>query len=61
MEVSFERQLACIERELAMRRRVYPRLVERGKMSQDKASEEILLIEAVIRTLRHLEQLERLI
>jgi hypothetical protein len=61
MEVSFERQLACIERELKMRRRVYPRLVERGKMSQDKASEEILLIEAVIRTLRQLAETEKLL
>lgn len=38
---------ACIERELKMRRRVYPRWVEQRRMSQQQADREIKLMEAI--------------
>lgn len=44
-------QIASVERELRMRDRVYPRWVENGKMSPQKAKHEIACMEAVLRTL----------
>ena len=41
------RKLKCIDRELGMRRRVYPGFVNRGKMSQQAADEEIAVLEAI--------------
>ena len=37
----------CAVRELAMRRRVYPRWVSLGKMTQEKADREIALMQAI--------------
>jgi hypothetical protein len=45
-------QIKCVEREIAMRRRVFPRLVERQKMSQGEADREIATMEAVLRTVQ---------
>ena len=39
---------ACAVRELAMRRRVYPRWVAGGKMKQDAADHEIAAMEAIM-------------
>jgi hypothetical protein len=54
-------QIACVERELAMRRRAYPRWTEAGKMTQAKADAEIRAMAAVLETLRDLEPRERLL
>ena len=35
--VSLATQIACAEREVAMRRRVYPSWTEKGRMTQAKA------------------------
>lgn len=51
-------QIACIERELAVRRRVYPRWVASQKMRQEKADHEIECMEAVLDTLRRSGQQE---
>lgn len=51
-QVSLPRQIECVEREIAMRRRVYPRWVAVGKMQQAKADDEIAIMEAVVATLR---------
>jgi hypothetical protein len=59
--ISYADQLACVVRELAMRRRVYPRWVESGKMTQAKADLEIRAMEAVAETLRGLELGDRLL
>lgn len=40
-------KLACAERELKMRRRVYERWVTEGKMSAGKAEHEIAAMEAI--------------
>jgi len=47
-------QIRCVEREISMRRRVYPRFVTTGKMTAPKADEEIACMEQVLRTLRSL-------
>jgi hypothetical protein len=54
-------QIACVERELTMRKRVYPRWTEANKMTQAKADAEIRAMMAVLETLRGLEQRERLL
>lgn len=49
------------ERELAMRRRVYPRWVCAGKMTQAKATAEIEIMAEIVEDYRKAEQAERLI
>lgn len=44
-------QIEAVDREIRMRRRVYPRWVGAGKMSQQKADHEIACMEAVAETL----------
>lgn len=45
-------QIACVEREIAMRERVYPRWVSEKRMPQKKADDEMAAMRAVLRTLR---------
>ena len=56
MTPDIEAQIACVEREVRMRHRVYPRWVEAGRMTQAKADAEILAMEAVHATLLSLRQ-----
>ena len=53
-KVTLEEMVSCAERELAMRRRVYPRWVDSGKMSPGKADEETIRMEAIVAVLRGL-------
>lgn len=50
-QVSLERQIACVDRELGFRRRVYARRVLQQLMTQAKADEELVCMEAVRATL----------
>ena len=50
-DVSFEDMLSCVDRELKMRAKVYPRWVADGKLSQKGADQEVLRLRAVRRTL----------
>ena len=59
--VSYADQVACVERELAMRRRAYPRWVEAGKMTKAKADAETGAMTAVLETLQGLAKSERLL
>ena len=43
---------ACVEREVAMRLRVYPRWVQAGKMRPEKAAREIAVMKAVAALLK---------
>lgn len=52
--ITIERQIAAVRREVSMRRRVYPRWIASGKMSQDQADREI---EAMVAAQATLEQL----
>ena len=52
LEIAHAELIACVAREISLRRRVYPRWVEMGRMRREKAGREIELMEAA---LRHLE------
>lgn len=43
----------CATRELAMRRRVYPGLVARGRMAQSEADREIAVMAAIVSDYHH--------
>ena len=51
-EVTFREKLACVERELAMRRNVYPKWVKSGRMKADSAEHQIRAMEAVVEDYR---------
>jgi len=51
VSIDIDRQIACVRREVSMRRRVYPRWVSTGKMTQDEADRQISTMEAVQATL----------
>jgi len=50
--IPLDEQIACVEREIAMRRRVYARWVSERKMSPALADKQIALMEAVLDSLR---------
>lgn len=54
-------KLACAEREVKMRKRVYPRWVENGRMTEQQAAREIALMEAIAEDYRKIVGGERLI
>jgi hypothetical protein len=56
--IDLEQQLACVRREIGMRRRVYPRWVQAGRMSQAAADREIATMEAVLDTLTKVRSLQ---
>ncbi len=54
-----QEQIACVERELKMRGRVYPRRVQMGAMTSDQADHEIQIMQAVLRTLQVYQKIAR--
>lgn len=54
---SFDAQIACAQREVGMRKRVYPKWVVSGKMQQSKADEEIATMEDIVETLTIAKQI----
>jgi hypothetical protein len=50
--------IACAERELAMRKKAYPRWVNDGRMTQAKADAEIALMGEIAATLKALTEPE---
>lgn len=51
MLIPLNDQIACLDREIALRQRVYPHLVATGKMTEVKAQYELVAMEAVRETL----------
>lgn len=47
-------KLACVERELKYRRRVYARMVETGKMSFAEAQQQIAIMKEIVEDYRKL-------
>lgn len=45
--ITVAEQVKCIERELALRKRVYPRWIEQSKISPGKAEYEIKVMESI--------------
>jgi hypothetical protein len=54
-------KLKCAQRELAMRKRVYPRWIEQNKMSEGKSAHEIACMEAIVADFQAAVEKERLI
>jgi len=54
-------KLAAIERELALRRRVYPNRIFTRRMSADFAAEQIAIFESIADDYRQLVERERLL
>lgn len=52
--IPLEVQIACVEREIRMRERVYPNRVAGGTMTQGKADREMEQMNAVLKTLQGL-------
>lgn len=61
MTVPIHEQIECVLRELRQRAKVYPRLIESGRMTPNKAREETTRMEAVLATLQKLAEGQRLI
>ena len=47
VQISIDQMIACVEREIGMRERVYPRWVEQKKMLQTTADQELARMRAV--------------
>ena len=52
--ITIQQQIDCVRREIAMRKSVYPRWIEAGKMTGAKAAHEIEAMQAVLATLESL-------
>jgi hypothetical protein len=53
--VTLERQIACVEREIRMRLKVYARWVDQKKLTQATADKELREMRAVLDTLQSLK------
>lgn len=49
--IDIEMQINCVKREIAMRGKVYPRWVDRGKMKPEQATHEMAAMGEVLKTL----------
>jgi hypothetical protein len=54
-----EKQIACVQRELAMRRKVYPKRVQAQFMTPGQMLQEIRAMEAVLQTLEWVQAQEQ--
>lgn len=54
--ISLNQQIASVAREIALRKRVYPRWVREKRMAQSSATFEIEAMEAVLATLQSLHE-----
>ena len=56
LPIPLEAQIACVEREIAMRLSAYPRFVQEHRMRQAKADHEIAAMRAVLTTLKSIKE-----
>lgn len=54
--ITLAEEIAAVEREVKLRKRVYPRYVHTRRMTQEKADKEIFAMEAVLRRLKEIER-----
>jgi hypothetical protein len=52
--IPLARQVQAAQRELRLRRQVYPRLVHAGRMTQEDATDELACMAAIVETLARL-------
>lgn len=55
-EIPLAEQIRCVGREIGLRRNVYPKWVASGRMKQQDADREIAAMEAVLATLKGLQE-----
>ena len=60
MDHNLDTEIACILREIALRKHVYPRLVKSNKLTQKQADQELATMEAVYQRLVGLQEAEAL-
>lgn len=58
MNIDLQTQIKCIKREIAIRKRVYPRWIDQEKMNIEDAKNEIETMEAVLETLSKYESMK---
>jgi hypothetical protein len=58
---SLQELVACAERELKLRERIYPQRVRDGRMSRQFADDQIAKMQQIAARLRELEQAEQLV
>ncbi len=56
MDITIERQIQCVEREIGLRERVYEAWVGSGRLTRQKADDEINAMKAVRETLRKIAE-----
>jgi hypothetical protein len=61
LSISAADKLRCVEREVMLRHRTYPRLIAKGKLSSAQAAREIALMEAVAADMRAQAEAERML
>lgn len=54
--MTLEEQIRSVKRELALRARVYPSLIQKGKLTAETAEHEVAAMRAVLRTLEGFAQ-----
>lgn len=59
LPITLEDQLACVEREIELRRRVYLNLIGKRQMTAKRADWEIACMEAVLKTLQRCKRAQR--
>ena len=59
MDISLTEQIAEAQRELALRKQVYPKLVKRGKLDAGEAQYQLRVMHAIARTLLRLDAEQR--
>ncbi|HET6943347.1 MAG TPA: hypothetical protein VFH89_14420 [Sphingomicrobium sp.] len=57
--ITYADKEACVRRELAFRRRLYPRWVEQRKVTQEEADREIETMSAIVDDYARCSELER--
>lgn len=57
--IPLHRQLAAVRNEIALRRRVYPRFIAAGRMTESEAADRIECMVAVLDTLTKLQAAEK--
>jgi len=57
--VTLAAQIECVEREIKLRERVYPRWISEGRMTPGKADAELAGMRAVLATVREAGELKR--
>jgi hypothetical protein len=55
-EITLDGQIACLKREIAIRKTVYPKWVANGRMGQEQASREIAVMTAALHVLMALQE-----